>query len=612
MPLSFKVTKYMDYLEHFNLTDRPFKNTYDGRFFYRTTAARQIFQNLKAETTPPLLHLKGWHKVGKTSILHRLTDELKKTVKVALILNPHLTLAEMLRQTLTDFGQSHKISPKTPEKELLSYYQNEVSSFLAKGLKVLLAVDNVDELPPARLADLYSLIKLEPKWQGQVRLLLCGTPERPWPVVPNMLIELKELELPPLNESEVEEYLTARLKVTGANSLFSRAAIKALGEYSEGRPEFINRLAERALIVAWSSKQWKVEKAQVKIARASLKAPQNINYDSLAETASNDVPRPSQPTKKKQHSRKGGWLILGATLALGVICWSRSDKAPLPLPSPELAEETAPNLIPSPLMIPPDEDLTIVTDGTAAPQLPALPSQLLTLPQGSLVLVVDQTTNTGRLWQGDAQKTSLKAEITTPVFKTSGLYVFGRPRSNNPFIFQYPPARNLPLAEAEALWPRLITLLPQNILPVIVAPGTTLNTSKDLKITAAIKTKIKAWVQAQQYRLPDTLASLYASSFQFFELSKSPRHIDREDFRQALNSEARTSGEVKLTTSQPLIIRDPKKNHLVWAIFNIKYESKLRNDLGLRVLIFEKPLMGQNNWLIRAELWLPEKSLKRN
>lgn len=605
----------MDYLEHFNLADHPFKNTYDGRFFYRTEAAKQIFQNLKDETTPPLLHLKGRPKVGKTSVLHRLTDELRKIFKVALILNPHFTLAEMLRKTLTDFGQSHKFSLKTPEEDLLSYYQVGVSSFLAEGLKVLLAVDNVNELPPVRLADLYSLIKLEPKWQGQVSLLLCGTPERSWPVVPNMLIELKELELPPLNESEVEEYLTTRLKATGANRLFSQAAIKVLDEYGEGRPEIINTLAERALIVAWSSKQLKVGKAQVKAARASLKPPPNINYDSLAETASSEIPRPGhsgQPTKKKQRPRREGWLILCATLALGVICWSRSNKAPLPLPSPELEEETVPNPILNPLMIPPDEDLTISTDETAAPQLLALPSQLLALPQGSLALVVNQTTNTGRLWQGDAQKANLKTEIITPVFKTGGLYIFGRPRGNNPLIFQYPPARNLPLAEAEAIWSSLATLLPQNILPIIVAPGNILNTPKDLKITAAIETKVKAWVQAQQYRFPDTLASLYASSFQFFELGKSPRHIDREDFRQALNSEARTSGEVTLTTSHPLIMRDPKKNHLVWAIFNIKYESKLRNDLGLRLLIFEKPLMGQDNWLIRAELWLPEKNLKRN
>ena len=155
------------------------------------------------------------------------------------------------------------------------------------------------------------------------------------------------------------------------------------------------------------------------------------------------------------------------------------------------------------------------------------------------------------------------------------------------------------------------TILPQNALPVIVAPGPALAAPGRRGDLEYIENRVQAWVQAQQYKFPDTMAELYASNFQFFELDRPARHLSREKFRQALNSEARTSGEVNLAISQPLIMRDPKNGHLIWAIFNLKYESRLRRDMGFRVLVFEKPLLGgADNWLIAAELWLPEKSLR--
>jgi hypothetical protein len=414
------------------------------------------------------------------------------------------------------------------------------------------------------------------------------------------------LTLPPLPDAEIESYVSARLKAVGGGALFSRAALKILGDYGQGRPEVINQLAERGLIAAWSAGRSEVGSAQMEAARTSLEAPRNLDYDRLAGAARDQVIRPDQGSGVGRRRR----LIIPAVLLLLSLGYYGLKEPPAPPPSQPSAESEA---------AAPDQPVeTAAPAGTfapdsGAPSLPTPPSQLLTLPQGSLALVVDQNGLTGRLWQGGARGPGLKAEIAAPAFKNSGLFLFGRPRGRTPLIFQYPPSREMPTAEALAIWPRVATLLPQNILPVIVAPSLSLNTPGRSEDLEAIDSRVKAWVQSQHYKFPDTTAALYAGSFQFFELGQPARNLSREDFRRALNSETRTSGEVHLTTSQPLLIRDPKNDRFIWAVFNLKYVSKLRRDMGLRVLVFERSLRGgPDNWLIVAELWLPEKSLQED
>lgn len=599
----------MDYLEHFQLSDRPFKNTYDGRFFFRSQGASLIFSALKAEPGPTLIHLKGLPKTGKTSLLRRLPVELRDSGKAALILNPQLTLAEILRQALTDLGHSHKFDARTPEEELLGYFQNAVNDFVGEGLRFFLIVDSVDGLSPETLAELYALMGLEEAWTGRVRLLLCGRPDQPWPMVPDIMPEVRELDLPPLSVQETEEYVQFRLKAAGGGAVFSRGGLKALAEYAEGRPETINQLAERALIAAWSAGRREVGQAQVRAAKNSLDNPLALDQQALERMGQGgraQAPKPPRPGRGGRTYRPLMFLIV--LVVAGAFVFQHLTSPPEPLSEAEL----------EPVLLMDEEESEPETASPAgengqapgAPALPTLPPQLLALPQGQLALVIDQDNASGRLWQGGVRGPGLKAELATPGFAHGGLYLFGRPRSENPLIFQYPPARDLPLEEARTLWPRVATLLPQNILPVIVAPGVEYRKARANEAEEAVGRRVKSWVQSQQYRFADTTAALYDASFQFFELGRAPRTIRREDFRSALNSEARTSGEVSLTTSQPLIMQDPGNPRVVWAVFNIKYDSKLRNDMGLRVLIFERGLLSGENWPIVAELWLPEKSLR--
>lgn len=603
----------MDYLKHFNFSDHPFKNTVDARFFYRGTAAAAVFTVVRdTENVPSIIHLKGKSKVGKTALLKRMEAELREQFKVVLVLNPKLTLAEILKQGLNSFGHSHKLDINTPEEELLGYFQNSVSDFIDEGFRILLAVDNSHELSPQTLSELYGLMELEPQWKGKVYLLLSDSSDEPWPVVPDILTEIKEMELPPLTAREAEAYISSRLKAVGSAMCFSKGALKDLCEKSGGLPEVINQLAERALLAAWSDGRKEVAQAQIKAAKKSLDNPLSNDPDSFNQAAAGQGGHPK--------SRKSSFpwpafavmtLVVLAAFGINSLISSQSVDISAGL-DVESTVYSSPDTLP---------DRPLATTGTAEAPTPtepgmlplappAPPSQALTLPLGSAVLAIDQVSNVGELWQCNAKGPWLSADIKKlPAFKNKGLYLFGRQKGQTPLIFQYPPSRDIPDQEARIIWPRISTLLPQNIIPIIVGTSKEFSEAKNMETEEAISRRVKAWVQSQQHRFTDNMADLYASTFQFFELGKPARTINRENFRKALSSEARSSGGVKLATSQPLILQDPVKSNLVWAIFNIKYESKLRNDMGIRVLIFEKAILSHDNWMIVAELWLPEQSL---
>jgi hypothetical protein len=212
-----------------------------------------------------------------------------------------------------------------------------------------------------------------------------------------------------------------------------------------------------------------------------------------------------------------------------------------------------------------------------------------------------------RLWQGGLSGPGLKAEVALPEITQPGLYLVGRPQSRTPLIFQYPPAKEVPQEASLRLWGQMESFLPQDILPLIVGSGADLKKAAPGSLAPAIKEKLKVWTQSQELRRPDQLAALYDETFRFFEPGRRDRTVARENFRQALMSEMRTAGDTELTVSEPLILLDPRDHGRVWAVFSLRYDSRLRHDIGLRTLVFERRGAA---WLITAELWIKELSLK--
>ncbi|MDR1314784.1 MAG: AAA family ATPase [Deltaproteobacteria bacterium] len=619
----------MDYETFFSLRERPFKSSLSPRFLFKGPAFRKMAELLAGKGPPPgLISLTGERGSGKTALLSSLAPPLlPASVRVMTVLRGAATLSGILSEALNALGLKDRLPPGAPEETLLGFFQNAVSELADSGALCVLAVDDAQLLGRDTLCDLPALMSIEPSWKGKTSLILCGTPE---PGFPGSLPPgAAELEAAPFTLAETAEYLSFRLKAAGAKrELFTSQAVSALHAWSRGIPGELNPAAERSLMTAWSQGKKEITPAHVARAAGGLSGPPPVAEEAAGLAAGGVRPRrPPGPPRGKARI-----AAAAAAAALMVSGWFllRPDMAGTGLPrgAPDPAGETAAPALTGRISVeeagylpayadledalPPAPSVTPAAPadlkGDPDLALPSPPPALLSLPRNSLVLVVDGSLNMARLWQGSIKGPGLKAEISPPDIKRPGLYLVGRPQSRTPLIFQYPPAREIPKDAGIRLWRQVEPHLPQDILPLMAGDGPDLRRSIPQDLGKALRERLKRWTQAQEYKLADNMAALYAERFRFFEPGSPDRTIGREQFRAALASELRTSGDVKLTASEPLILLDPRDHGRAWAVFSLKYDSRLRHDLGQRTLIFEKPRLG-GDWLITAELWIKEPAL---
>ncbi|MDR3153302.1 MAG: AAA family ATPase [Deltaproteobacteria bacterium] len=629
----------MDYETFFSLRERPFKSAFSPRFYYRSQAADRVCGLLSgASGLPPgLVAVTGEKGAGKTALLSALAPPLiPKTVRVMAVLRGAPTLSGILSEALGSLGLAERVPPGAPEEALLGLFQNAVSELVASGARCALAVDGAHLLGRETLADLPGLMSIEPSWAGRTSLLLCGAEEGGFP---GCLPEgTAAAALPPLTLHETGEYVAFRLRRAGAKrNPFTRGAVTALYAWSRGLPGDLNPLAERSLMTAWAQGKKEISANHVSRAAAGLSGPAPVPEEAagLASGGSRGGrERAGRAPAPKARLFAGalfiaaavsGWFLLRPQLAgplLGPAApgpAARASAGALPgrltVSGPEAGAGPAASggAAAGPGAASPPESATPAAkagpgDSGEDLSLPAPPPALLSLPRNSLVLVADGSLNMARLWQGSLKGPGLKAEISLPDIRRPGLYLVGRPQSRTPLIFQYPPAREIPKEAGIRLWRQVESQLPQDILPLMAGEGPDLRRGIPDSLGETLKERLRRWTQSQEYKLADNMAALYAERFRFFEPGSPDRVIGREQFRLALASELRTSGDVKLTASEPLIMLDPQDHGRAWAVFSLKYDSRLRHDIGQRTLIFEKPRIG-GEWLVTAELWIKEPAL---
>ncbi|MDR2387712.1 MAG: AAA family ATPase [Deltaproteobacteria bacterium] len=621
----------MDYEKFFKLNQRPFKPTLEAKFFYRTEGFERLSALLQEEILPRVIFLLGAEGSGKSTFVKRLPKDVSEYTRMTPVLDPTVSFTDILRQALNFLGLGYKCPPSAKDEELLGFFQNAVDDSLNDGLCFVLAVDDADHLDDETLRDLLTLSRLDARWEGRVCLLLAGplpdpraqissAPRAPgfgvqnnpqnyspdydqdyqWP--PEELSPMATtVELKGLNLQETIEFVRHRLMAAGnLRELFSAEAFQTIKNLSHGYPRMINALAEKSLMTAWAAGKPLVTNSHVIQAKANFDKPIAIN-DQAAKSAAG--------SERLHHKvSKRSWIsLLAAAFIVGIMVWllwpsTKGQSLSTQQVAQNVVNEEIP-LEPGPQATPSAEP---VPEGVLG--LPSLPPSVVKLPQTGVTLVVENGQKMARLWQGGLDGPGLKAEIAAPDFKDPGLYLVGRPGSRSPIIFRYPPKTELPRTAAVNLWKRVDNLLPQDILPLMVGPSSDLSKSVPNHSASNLSAFLDRWISAQTGKKSKDMADLYADSFSFFEPGHKPVSISKRNLRLTLESEAQAAGEIRLTISDPLIMLDPRDQNRAWIVFTLKYDSKLRHNIGLRTLILEKT--RSKDWAIVAELWLKEETVK--
>ncbi|HVQ39371.1 MAG TPA: AAA family ATPase [Pyrinomonadaceae bacterium] len=255
------------YAEFYELKELPFALTPDPRFIYFTPSHTEVMANLHygIESGKGLIVVTGEVGTGKTTILRWMMQRLDRSVLVAYIFNPRLSVPEFYQHvaSLLDV-QKWETKP-----ELLVALGQALESRHARGLRTVLIIDEAQGLSPSVLEEIRLLSNFESNTAKQLQIVLTGQPELRDVLNNPDLRQLKQrvalrCVIKPLpNVEETDRYITSRLLVSGAarTDLFTPEAVDYIYRCTEGIPRNINNLCDNALLSGYAAGEMTISRS---------------------------------------------------------------------------------------------------------------------------------------------------------------------------------------------------------------------------------------------------------------------------------------------------------------------------------------------------------------
>jgi general secretion pathway protein A len=248
------------YLAFFGLNEKPFSITPDPRYLYLSERHAEAMAHLLygVNEAGGFVQLTGEVGTGKTTIVRSLLAQAPKNAEIALILNPKMTAPEFLLTICEELGIGVPDAATESLKDLVDILSVYLLRAHAGGRRVVLVVDEAQNLAPEVLEQVRLLTNLETNTQKLLQIILIGQPELRELLARNELRQLAQritgrYHLNPLSTDETTAYVRHRLRVAGATAdIFNRFALEEIYRLSAGVPRVINVICDRALLGGYS------------------------------------------------------------------------------------------------------------------------------------------------------------------------------------------------------------------------------------------------------------------------------------------------------------------------------------------------------------------------
>ena len=243
------------YEEFFRLSDSPFRLNPDPRFFYgsRSHNKAMAYLHYGLKQAEGFIVITGPVGAGKSMVIGHLLDQLNSSnVIAANLLTSNIEPDELLGQILSAFRIEPEGEGRTGQIEAFEDY---LFDQLNRGRRVLLIIDEAQNLPFKTLEELRMLSNFDYEGTPLFQVFLVGQPEfRTIMEQPNME-QLRQrviasYHLENLSDEETRDYIMHRLSVAGwrEDPCFSDGAFAAIYEETTGLPRRINTLCNRLML----------------------------------------------------------------------------------------------------------------------------------------------------------------------------------------------------------------------------------------------------------------------------------------------------------------------------------------------------------------------------
>ena len=245
------------YLELFKLKELPFRLSPDPQFLYlsKQHARAKAYMESTIWFTDGFVVITGEIGSGKTTLIESFLQEIQRDVVVAQINQTQVSAVDFLQAVLVQFG----FSPfKMKKAELIATINNFLVEQYAADRKVLLIVDEAQNLSLRVLEEVRLLSGVETTKEKVLRIILAGQPELNEKLDAPELVQLTQrirlrFHLGTLSPAEMRGYIQHRLEVAGAadREIFAEATFPEIFRYSGGVPRLVNTLCDTAMMSAY-------------------------------------------------------------------------------------------------------------------------------------------------------------------------------------------------------------------------------------------------------------------------------------------------------------------------------------------------------------------------
>ena len=262
------------YNKFFGFKEKPFKLVPNPVYFYLSKSHEEAMAHLNYAISQGdgFVEITGEVGTGKTTLCRAFLESLNGSVEAAYIFNPKLGPKQLLRTINEEFALD---TSGDNTKDLIDTLNAFLMQKKAGGKKVILLIDEAQNLNRNVLEQLRLLSNLETNRDKLLQIILVGQPELSEILNSHALRQVGQritlsYQLRPLTFGECKEYIQYRINIAAHKTAikFDRSAYRQIYKYSKGIPRLINIVCDRSLLTAFVLNQFKITTG---IAKTSIK-----------------------------------------------------------------------------------------------------------------------------------------------------------------------------------------------------------------------------------------------------------------------------------------------------------------------------------------------------
>jgi len=246
------------YESFYGLKEKPFNLTPDPDYLYMSPGHENVYTHLEyaIQESKGFVVVTGEIGSGKTTLINYLLRKIPQAIRVGIINNTFVQPQELLKMICQEFDLEAAHADKTI---LLTRFYDYLLEQYAKRERVILIIDEAQNLPERSLEEIRMLSNLESEKHHLIQMILVGQPQLKAKLHQKRLEQFVQrvtvhCHLSALDKAEVENYIHHRLRVAGARDLdlFDPDAIMAIYKHSHGIPRLINTICDSAFVYGYA------------------------------------------------------------------------------------------------------------------------------------------------------------------------------------------------------------------------------------------------------------------------------------------------------------------------------------------------------------------------